>query len=60
MTALTISWPVVLGVVAFAATIAPGFYHLGRLSREVQRNSNDIQTIFSEVKSIGEYVRNGK
>ena len=54
-----ITWGVAAGFVGFVVVVGPGFYWVGRLSKQVDRNTADIDTLFRKIDVIHEYVKNG-
>ena len=56
---IEISWGMLAVLVALVSGIGPGFYFIGRMSKQVDVNTRNIGTIFGKLDAIHEYVKNG-
>ena len=56
---IQVTWGTIVGVTAVLGVALPGAYIIGRMSKQVDRNTADIQEIFSKLGTIYDYVKNG-
>jgi hypothetical protein len=56
---ITITWGTFAAVCLFVATVGPGFYLMGRMSKQVDVNTGNIGILFTKIDVIHEYVKNG-
>jgi len=56
---LTITWPVVAGLVTLVVVVGPGFYWVGRLSNRVDHLEQDRTVIWQKIDAIHKHVKNG-
>ena len=57
---IQVSWQAVAGFIVFVAVAGPGFYWVGRLSKQVDQNTKNVAVIFSQLQDIHLYVKNGR
>jgi len=53
-------WQTFASIAAIVGIVASGFYRLGSVSRQVNRNERDIGTIYKKLDDIYLYVKNGR
>ena len=53
---IEISWGTVVAFIALIGCSGPGFYYVGRMSKQVEQNTSSIKTIFKKLDVIHEFV----
>jgi len=56
---IEISWGTIAAFIALIACAGPGFYFVGRMSKQVEQNSSSIKRLFLKLDVIHEFVING-
>ena len=54
---IQVSWTAVAGFFLFVAVVGPGFYWLGRTSKQVDVNTGDIRNIYEMVRETHSIVK---
>lgn len=57
---ITVSWGTFTTLVLLVVAVGPGFYLMGRVCKQVDHNTHDIETIYRKLDDIWHFVKNGK
>jgi len=56
---IQVSWGTVATLVILVVAVGPGFFIVGRTSKQVDRNTEDIKSLFTKLDTIYQHVKNG-
>ncbi len=56
---IQISLGTLVAIAGFVITVGPGLLYVGRMSKQVERNTSDLREVRKQLSDIHHYVKNG-
>ena len=57
---IQVSWTTMAAFLALIVMVGPGFYWIGRVSKQVDVNTENITVIYAKLDDIHDFVKNGR